>query len=138
MIDIENDVIQLVADTVLPEYPDAEISGEYTEYPVKFPTVTVEEIDNRIFERMRADKIENAATVTYQVNVFSNKAGERKQEAKNILALIDEALAGHGFTRIMTEHIPNLNNSKIFRLVARYEAVVGPGLSANTYLIYQS
>ena len=37
----------------------------------------------------------------------------------------------------MTEHVPNLNDSKIFRFVARYEAVVGPS-GNNHYLIYQN
>lgn len=137
MIDIENDVINLVTRTVLAGWPSAFVGGEYTEYPTAFPAVTVEEIDNRIYQRMRTTNIENAVTVTYQINVFSNKAGQRKSEAKNIMAAIDAALTTNGFTRMMTEHVPNLNDSKIFRIVARYEAVVGPH-GNNQFLIYQN
>lgn len=137
MIDIENDVINLVTETVHNGWPTAFVGGEYTEYPSAFPAVTVEEIDNRVYEKMRTENIENAVTVTYQINVFSNKAGQRKSEAKSIVNAIDTALTAKGFTRMMTEHVPNLNDSKIFRYVARYEAVVGPH-GNNQFLIYQN
>ena len=137
MIDIENDVINLVTETVHAEWTTAFVGGEYTEYPSSFPAVTVEEIDNRVYQRMRTENIENAVTVTYQINVFSNKAGQRKSEAKSIMNAIDAVLTAKGFTRIMTEHVPNLNDSKIFRYVARYEAVVGPH-GSNHFLIYQN
>lgn len=136
MIDIENDVINLVARTVHQTWPSAFVGGEYTEYPSAMPAVTVEEIDNSVYQKMRTENIENAASVTYQINVFSNKAGGRKSEAKRILSAIDNALSANGFTRVMTNHIPNLNDSTIFRIVARYEAVVGPH-GNEQFLIYQ-
>jgi len=136
LIDIENDVIEMVTKAVLEEYPEADVSGEYTELPASFPAVTVVEADNSILQRMRTENIENAAVVMYQVNVFSNKAAVRKEEAKAISNLIDEAFTSRGFTRIMRDQVPNLSNSRIYRIVARYAAVVGPD-GDNHYLIYQ-
>lgn len=136
MIDIENDVIEMITQAVCSEYPEADVSGEYTEMPASFPAVTVVEADNSVLQRMRTENIENAVSVMYQVNVYSNKAVARKGEAKRIANLIDEAFTSRGFTRIMKYPVPNIANSRIYRIVARYAAVVGPD-GDNHWLIYQ-
>lgn len=73
---------------------------------------------------MRTLRIENAASVLYEVNVYSNKIGYKKAEAQEIMSFIDEILAKLGFTRTMLNPLPNLADATIYRLTARYEAVV--------------
>ena len=138
MIDIENDVFQMVSMALLNSiYTGTTVLPEYTESISELPAVTVVESDNNVFRRMRTENIENAVNVVYEVNVFSDKVGAKKQEAKGILSVIDDAFTTHGFTRMMQFTVPNFADSRIYRIVARYAAVVGPN-GNNNYLIYQN
>ena len=138
MIDIESDVFQAVATSVRDAFSDITVSGEYEETFSKLPAMTILEADNRILEEMRTVEIENAVSVMYEINVYSNKASGRKSEAKAIIKVADARMKELGFTRTFLEQIPNFNDSRIFRLTARYEAVVGEGTTTGTYLIYQN
>lgn len=137
MIDIENDVFDVVAKAVKSEYRTACVSGEYDDSPASFPAVTIVEADNTVVERMRTDKIENAASVMYEINVYSSRVASKKAEAKAISDLIDSVLTERGFTRVMRSQVPNLANAKVYRILARYRAIVGPN-GPNKYLIYHS
>ena len=133
MIDIENDVFTAVASVLRAAYPNIYVVGEYVPAPPRFPAVSIVEADNRVVTRMRTRNIENAASVMYEVNIYSNKASGKKSEAKAIAATIDEKFADIGFTRTMKEQVPNLNDATIYRIVCRYEAIVDKDL-----WIYQS
>lgn len=100
------------------------VSGEYVDAPAQFPAATIEEVNNSVYERMRTLHIENAASVLYEVNVFSNKIGYKKAEAQEIMEFIDNIMSGLGFTRTMCNPLPNLADATIYRLTARYEAMV--------------
>lgn len=139
MIDIENDVFNYVSNAVALAYgDDVYISGEYDDSPASFPAVTIVEADNSVHDRMRTENIENAVNVMYEINVYSNRTAGRKTEAKKISDLIDSLMLEKGFTRIMRNQVPNLANAKIYRIVARYRAVVGPGNQDGSFLIYQN
>lgn len=133
MIDIENDVFTAVAAVLRAAYPNIYVVGEYVPAPPRFPAVSIVEADNRVVTRMRTRNIENAASVMYEVNIYSNKASGKKSEAKAIAATLDEKFAEIGFTRTMKEQVPNLNDATIYRIVCRYEAIVDKDL-----WIYQS
>ena len=133
MIDIENDIFNYVKNAVQTGLSSCDVSGEYTEVPAKFPAVTLVEADNRVLIRMRTENIENAASVMWECNVYSNKAAGKKTEAKKIANIVDAAFASIGFTRTFREQVPNLRDSTIYRIVCRYEAVID-----KTYTIYQS
>lgn len=96
--------------------------------------MTLVEADNRVLTRMRtSDDIENGVSVTWDMNVYSNKTAGKKAEAKAITNTIDDAFKEIGFTRTFREQIPNLNNATIYRIVCRYEAVID-----KNFVIYQS
>lgn len=138
MIDIENDVFDIVSTALKAEYPNLKVSGEYEAIADKLPAVTIAQEDSRIVEDMRTIYIENAIHVMFQLDVYSNKVATRKSEAKAIMSLADDAMSELGFTRTFLEPTPNFNDSRIFRLTARYEAIVGDGAEEGTYLIYQN
>lgn len=126
MIDIENQVIDLVTRKVRETYPNIFITGEYVRAPSSFPAIAIEEKDNQVWRNGRDSvEIENFAEVMYEVNVWSNKTFGNKAEAKEIAKVVDDAMKGLGFTRRMLNPIPNLEDATIYRLVARYRAVVG-------------
>lgn len=128
MIDIETQVYSAIAGVLRVEYPGIFVSGEFTDLPARFPAVTIVESDNSIVQRMRTTNIENAVNVMYEVNVYSNKVGYKKAEAKEILATIDDEFSRLGFARTMCNPVANLQDATIYRIVARYEAAVDKDL----------
>lgn len=124
MIDVESRVFSPIATALRAEFANIFVASEATNSPAKFPAVTIVEQDNSVLERMRTLKIENAVSLMYEVNVFSNAiGGKKKLEAKKIMAVIDREFAQIGFTRTMCSPVDNLQDNTITRYVARYEAV---------------
>lgn len=125
MIDIENEVFGIISEKLRAKFPGIYISGEYVKSPPSFPSVSLIEMDNEIYRSTRTNEsIENHVQVMYEINVYSNKVKGKKTEAKSIMSVIDSEFERLGFTRIMYTPIPNELDATIYRLVARYRAVV--------------
>ena len=125
MIDIENEIFQRLATIVRNKYPKIFMTGEYVKAPPSFPCVSIIEMDNQVLISTRdSSNIENHVQVLYEVNVYSNKTSGKKSECKVILAIIDSEMGGLGFTRTMMNPIPNEENATIYRVVARYRAII--------------
>ena len=125
MIDIESELFTSVAEAVRETYPSIYMTGEYVKTPPSFPCVSLIEIDNVIYTNGRdSGAIENFAQVSYEVNVYSNKTSGKKSQCKAILAIIDTEMESMGFTRTLMNQIPNEDDATIYRMVARYRAVV--------------
>lgn len=125
MIDIEAEVFTAVCEKLREQYPNIFMTGEYVKSPSSFPCVSLIETDNQSYLRTQTTECsENHAQVMYEVNVYSNKAKGKKAECKEILGLIDNVLASLGFTRVFYAPIPNELDATIYRIVARYRAIV--------------
>lgn len=125
MIDIENEIFNIISEKLRAKYQGIYISGEYVKSPPSFPSVSLIEMDNEIYRSTRTNEsIENHVQVMYEINVYSNKIKGKKTEAKSIMSVIDSEFARLGFMRIMYNPIPNELDATIYRLVARYRAVV--------------
>ena len=125
MISIENIVFDRVVARVRERFPDIFMTGEYVNSPPSFPAASLVEMDNSTHvETIDSGSNENHANVMYEVNVYSNKSYGKKTECREILALIDEEMLNMGFSRITLTPVPNENDSTIYRMVARYRAVV--------------
>lgn len=125
MIDIESEVFNTVSEKVRERYPEIFMTGEYVKSPSSFPCVSLIETDNQIYRNTRTSGcIENHAQVVYEVNVYSNKQRGKKAECKEILGFIDKQLEALGFTRTLMTPVPNEVDATIYRMVARYRAIV--------------
>ena len=125
MIDIENAVFNAVADKVRDVFPDIFMAGEYVNSPPLFPAASLMEMDNSTHvETIDSGSNENHANVMYEANVYSNKTTGKKSECKMIIALIDKEMLALGFVRVTLTPVPNMNDSTIYRMVARYRATV--------------
>lgn len=125
MIDIENEIFKIVSQKVREEYPDIYMTGEYVKSPPSFPSVFFLEKDNTMYLSTQTScDNENHATVMYEVDVYSNRKTGKKSECKSIIALIDNTMKILGFTRQMLEPVPNMADATIYRMIARYSAVV--------------
>lgn len=136
MIDIENKVLSVVREAVLAQYPTASVYGEYVEVPASFPCVTVTEDTNYTYVYTKDEQLaEHHAEVQYSINVYSNKQTGAKLEAKAIMNIADNAMQGMKFWRTMTRQVPNVDRT-IYRLIARYRAVVGEPTQVGDDLVF--
>lgn len=133
MIEFESEIYSTVAKAVKAYNSSCFTAGEYTDTPAKFPAMLLFQADNSVYQRMRTINIENADQVMFTVYVFSNKVGTKKQEAGEIMNIVDDEMTKLGFTRTSRTPVPNLEDSSIYQIVSRYEAVVDKDL-----IIYQS
>ena len=125
MIDIVNEVFNTVAITVREAHSGITVIGEYTRQPSKFPCVTLDETQNVTVESLEdSSYVERYSGLTYRLQVFSNKAGGKKAEARSIFATADKVMLGLGFRRITYTTTPEIYESTIYSIVATYEAIV--------------
>jgi hypothetical protein len=125
MIDVNNEVFTNVATRVRDQHAGTTVTGEYTRFPSKFPTVTLDEIQNVVVDRLEdSSNIENFAGVTYRLQVFSNKRTGKKAEARAIFATADAEMRRMGFRRVTYTTTPEIYDSTIYNISATYEAVV--------------
>lgn len=125
MIDIEVDVYDIVYQKAVKQFPNLFMTGEYVRSPSSFPCVSLVEMDNTAYRKTQtSDSVENHAEVMFELNTYSNKTNGRKAECRAIMVFLDSVMGSLGFTRMMMKPIPNLNDATIYRMVARYKAVV--------------
>lgn len=139
MIGVENLVIDTVSKAIKADttYANTEVSSEYTDTPASFPFVSIIEEDNSTYQRTQDNDLkEHHTKVMYEVNVFSNKVTGKKSEAKKIMEIVDSSFQNMKFTRTFKNAIPNKDKT-IYRIVARYEAVIGEGKAKGDNIIYQ-
>ena len=126
MIDYLNEIFTSVATKVREEHPGITITGEYTRQPSKFPTATLDEIENVIVDRLEdSSDTERYSGLTYRLQVFSNKQSGKKAEARAIFATADGVLRGLGFRRMTYTTTPEIYESTIYSITATYEAIAG-------------
>lgn len=138
MIDVENLVIDTISKAIeASAYSNTLVVSDYTDTPSSFPCVSVIEADNYTYRRTQDnDLTEHHTNLMYEVNVFSNKSSDSKAEAKAIMEIVDTAFQNIKFTRTFKQPIKNKDKS-IYRIVARYEAVVGEEQIINGKKVYQ-
>lgn len=125
MIDIEAEVFGIVSSDVRLKYPKVYMTGEYVKSPPSFPCVSLIETDNQVYRNTRdSGCIENHAQIQYEVNVYSNRTSGKKAECKEIISLIDSKMENLGFTRTFMNPVPNEQDATIYRMIARYRAIV--------------
>ena len=120
MIDIENELYTHIK-SLLPS--SVTFAAEFVRTPSSFPFVSMQVRDNTLYNP-DSSGLENYCRIMIQFDVYSNKNSGRKQECKSIISTIDTAMNALGFSRISLSPTPNLEDSTIFRLTARYTGVV--------------
>lgn len=123
MNNIEAKIFDPIATALRAEFDGIYVTGEYVDAPPSFPAVSIIESDNYMDEEMMSTHYdEEYSIVMYEVEVYTNLATGKKKQAKDILSFIDAILYDLNFTRLSTMPVPNMANTSIYRLVARYRA----------------
>lgn len=138
MIDVENLVIDTISKALKASaYSSTLVVSDYTDTPSSFPCVSVIEMDNYTYRRTQDNDLkEHHTNVMYEVNVYSNKSSGSKSEAKKIMEIVDTTFQNMKFTRTVKQAIPNKDKT-IYRIVARYEAIIGEGTVSGKNTVYQ-
>ena len=101
------------------------VRAEYRGVSDDFPLCTVAETENTVYDRTRdSGSVENHAKLTFEVNVYSNHRTDKRGEARHIVTLSSNLMQGLGFTRTYCKPTPNPADPSVFRITARFEAVV--------------
>lgn len=130
MIDLESPLFTEIATALRSAYKGITVYGEYVPAPAGFPSVSFVEMDNTTYRPTLTNRqAENHAEVMVEVNVYSNLSRGKKAQAKAIMDTIDGMMQGYGLVRMMCQPIQNLNDATIYRIVARYRAVVSDDLT---------
>lgn len=125
MIDFLNEIFTTVATELRSEHEGVTVTGEYTRSPSKFPIVTLDEIENvTVGELVDSSDEEKYSGLGYRLQVFSNKVGGKKAEARAIFATADKKICGLGFRRVTYSTTPEIYDSTIYSITATYEAIV--------------
>lgn len=125
MIDVQNEIFTAVAKAVRLAHNGAAVFGEYTRAPSKFPAVTLDEVENVSVDYLiDSSDEEKYAGLSYRLQVFSNKTGGKKAEARSLFATADNVLLSLGFRRVTYTTIPEIYDSTIYSITATYEATV--------------
>lgn len=140
MIDVESSIFNAIAKAIRAKYkskyPNLMVVGEYMSAPTKFPCISIEESDNQAYDRTAtSENPENHAYVLYEVNVYSNATSGKKYICKELIGAVDEEFKKYGFRRITLMPVPNLADATIYRMTARYRAVVTK--DNNTITVYR-
>lgn len=125
MQDYMNEIFTTVAKSVRKAHTGTTVTGEYTRKPSKFPTVTLDEIQNVTVDNLvDSSHVENHSGVTYRLQVFSNKQSGKKAEARAIFATADAEIRRMGFRRVTYTTTPEIYDSTIYSITATYEGVL--------------
>ena len=124
MIDYLNEIFTTVAVPLRQAHEGITVSGEYTRMPSKFPAATLDEIANVTVDELEdSSVVEKYSSLTYRLQVFSNKQSGKKAEARAIFATADSVMRGLGFRRITYTTTPEIYESTIYSITATYEAI---------------
>lgn len=129
MIDKSNEIFSTVANDLRSLYTGVQVKGEYVETPSKFPTVTIDEIQN-VPVHLDSAKKNKYAKLTLRTQTFCNGDGKRGK-AREIFNSLDETLMGMGFFVKSYTTTPTIYNSEIYCITATHEAVID--VNGNTY-----
>lgn len=132
MIDIYDRVFGTVYRAAKGIDPNCDVQDAYTAVPSTFPLVTVQETDNSTAGGIIGSRTrENAARVTYQIEVYSNANDTRRSECRTIMGAISDALIASNFERELLYATPNYADATVYRLTARFRVIADA--NNNTY-----
>lgn len=123
MIDFSNEIFSEVAESLRSTFKGIIVKGEYVDIPSQFPTVTIDEIRNVPFSVDTA-KQNKYASVTYRIQVFSNKEDGKRAEARKIYSHIDELLQKYNLICESFTTTPTIYNAEIYSITATLSGVV--------------
>ena len=124
MIDYSNEIFNTVAVNLRSTYEGIQVIGEYVETPAKFPTVTLDEIQN-VPAHLDSSGTTKYARIVYRSQTFCNAESGKRRQAREIFDSLDQILVEMGlFVKTYTT-TPTIYNSEVYCITATHEGVIG-------------
>lgn len=124
MLDIENLVKDKLITALAVSYPGATVGSGYDEQSARYPYVEVEQIDSvPLRHTMTEPSSENHATLSFEINVYSNRQDTARSECMELMNAVDDAMTEMGFYRYHTNK-PLKRTRTVWRRYARYRGIV--------------
>lgn len=129
MIDAEADIYDTLIKRLRAKYSWASngkvgFSNDFVVQPEQFPWIALYEEDNRTEIRFHdSGGEENAARLTYQVDVWTNGITSRKRDARKLIKAVDEEMLAMGFRRTYLNNDPSIQDVSIYRYIGRYSVI---------------
>lgn len=122
--DVESEVYGEFALYMAEKFPELSLSNTEDRSPAKFPHLSLVEADNvtRI-DTADSGSVQNHVNVMFEMNIYTNRSGAPKSQAKAIYAEADAWFLRHGFVRTMKQPV-NMDDATKHRIVARYTGCV--------------
>lgn len=137
MIDIDNLVVDTIQNAFTAASKDVLVLSEYTMIPESFPCCMVRMLKNATYARsLDQDLHAHHVTVSYQIDIFSNKESGAKSEVKELADIVDGAMVGMKFVLNDYSIITNEDRT-IHRATSRYSAIVQEGVTTNGTTVHQ-
>lgn len=124
MIDFSNEIFNTVATNLRSLYKGIQVVGEYVETPAKFPTVTVDEVQN-LPVHLDSATTNKYARVVYRSQIFCNTESGKRQQAREIFDSLDRILMDMGLFMKSYTTTPAIYNSEVYCITATHEGVIG-------------
>ena len=121
MINCEDEVYTKIVESLRVKFPGINLSTKYISTPSAFPHVSIIQSDNSIIPS-HTTTVSEMAHVVFEVNIYSNKTFDNKSECESIAQHIDEILFFMNFRRLTMSPVPNMEDAKVYRIVARYRS----------------
>ena len=123
MINIFNELYTLM-DSALKNYePSVETSSVHVNMPSKYPFVSLEEIDDSVYQRgSDSCELENYANKQYEVNIYT-KNPNKKSVADNIAGIVDNFFKTYNFVRTFKMPMQSIDETT-YQIIIRYEGIV--------------
>ena len=123
MIDIFNELYTLIVNALTTYDNTIKFSSVHTNTPPSYPFVSVEEIDNSVYEQSSDScDIENHATIDYEINIYT-KNPNKKAKGDGIAIVVDNLLKTYNFVR-MTKNVFQSSDETAYLIILRYSGVV--------------
>ena len=132
MIDVENLVFDTFYEQFHTLHSNANVTAGYDEQNAQFPCVVVRQTNSQPYRNSATDDCaENHTRLTFEVEVYSDKADTGRSECKELLADADTIMQSMKFRRIHMNRPINVDRT-VWRMYARYEVIVGKGVTTVT------
>lgn len=123
MINIFNELYTLLTNALAIYDNKIKTSSVYTNTPSSYPFVSLEEIDDSVYEQgSDCCEIENFANKDYEVNIYTQNPN-KKSIADGISQVVDTLMKSKGFIRVTKTPLQDTNETT-YRIVLRYSGVV--------------
>lgn len=120
IIDITNEIITRLKN----DLSSVAVLNSYQNTTAKFPTIVVEEVNNKVMSSTRDSSGFNHSIVSLRINIFTT-GNKKVSDSKSLRNTIDDMLSGeYGMYRVNAQQVTNYLDDDIYRYVIDYNFTI--------------